>query len=112
MYIHARQTPEVLELRREAGLWLKELREKRGISQREMAEMVGVLYYTYISQIETGRGKVPVDSYETWANVLGVPTRDFVRQILRYYDPVTHRHLFGKETRDTAEPHLQFVKKH
>jgi transcriptional regulator with XRE-family HTH domain len=34
-------SPEVFELRKEAGLWLKELREKRGLSQRQMAEKVG-----------------------------------------------------------------------
>lgn len=102
MYTHARQTPEVLELRREAGVWLKELREKRGISQREMAEMVGVLYYTYISQIETGRGKVPIDSYDSWAKALGLPTRIFVKQIMRYYDPVTYGHLFGDDIGDGA----------
>jgi hypothetical protein len=34
-------SPEVVELRKEAGLWLKELREKRGLSQRQMAEKVG-----------------------------------------------------------------------
>ena len=43
---------EVVELRKEAGLWLKELREKRGLSQRQMAEKVGGNYYTFISQLE------------------------------------------------------------
>jgi len=37
-------SPEVVELRKEAGLWLKELREKRGLSQRQMAEKVGANY--------------------------------------------------------------------
>ena len=36
MYTHAqhRSDPEVQELRRTAGHWLKALREKRGLSQR------------------------------------------------------------------------------
>ena len=36
MYSNQQQisSPEVVELRKEAGLWLKELREKRGLSQR------------------------------------------------------------------------------
>jgi len=44
-------SPVVVELRKEAGLWLKELREKRGLSQRQMAEKVGANYYTFISQL-------------------------------------------------------------
>lgn len=52
-------SPEVVELRKEAGLWLKELRERRGLSQRQMAEKVGGNYYTFISQLESGRGRIP-----------------------------------------------------
>ena len=55
MYSNQQQisSPEVVELRKEAGLWLKELREKRGLSQRQMAEKVGGNYYTFISQLES-----------------------------------------------------------
>ena len=52
-------SPEVVELRKEAGLWLKELREKRGLSQRQMAEKVGGNYYTFISQLESGAAGYP-----------------------------------------------------
>ena len=88
-------SPEVVELRREVGLWLKELRERRGLSQREMAEKVGGNYYTFISQLESGRGRIPPDRYLVWAEVLGVEPKIFVRNLLRCYDPVTHSILFG-----------------
>ena len=84
------------ELRKEAGLWLKELREKRGLSQRQMAEKVGGNYYTFISQLESGRGRIPPDRYLVWAEVLGVEPKFFVRNLLRSYDPVTYSILFGK----------------
>ena len=87
---------EVVELRKEAGLWLKELREKRGLSQRQMAEKVGGNYYTFISQLESGRGRIPPDRYLVWAEVLGVEPKFFVRNLLRSYDPVTYSILFGK----------------
>ena len=90
-------SPVVVELRKEAGLWLKELREKRGLSQRQMAEKVGANYYTFISQLELGRGRVPPDRYLVWAEVLGVQPKFFVRNLLRSYDPVTYSILFGKE---------------
>jgi transcriptional regulator with XRE-family HTH domain len=81
-------------LRRDAGQWLKQLREGLGLSQRDLAEMVGVEYYTFISQVESGRGRIPPDRYRVWAHALGVPARDFVIKLMRYYDPVTYRILF------------------
>ena len=58
-----RTSTEVQELRRDGGRWLKELREKAGVSQRELAAAVGAEYYTFISQLETGRGRIPPDRY-------------------------------------------------
>jgi transcriptional regulator with XRE-family HTH domain len=82
------------ESRRDAGQWLKRLREGRGLSQRDLAEKVGVEYYTFISQVESGRGRIPPDRYRLWANALDVPAREFVTHLMRYYDPVTYRILF------------------
>src|SRR4029077_8585233 len=88
-------SPEVIELRKEAGLWLKELRGKRGLSQRPKAEEGGANYYPFISQLELGRGRIPPDRYLVWAEVLGVEPKFFVRNLLRSYDPVTYSMLFG-----------------
>jgi transcriptional regulator with XRE-family HTH domain len=97
MYIHAQHLsdPEVRELRRSAGLWLRELREARGLSQRQLANLVGAEYYTFISQLETGRGRIPPDRYRDWASALNVEPGEFVRRLMRYYDPVTYGILFG-----------------
>jgi transcriptional regulator with XRE-family HTH domain len=92
-----RSTHDVVELRREAGRWLKDMRERRGLSQRGIAELVGAEYYTFISQIEAGRGRIPPDRYEAWAGALGLEPKVLVRALLRYYDPVTHKILFGDE---------------
>jgi transcriptional regulator with XRE-family HTH domain len=85
---------DVAELRREAGQWLKRLREAKGVSQRDLAETVGIEYYTFISQVESGRGRIPPDRFRDWAKALGVPAREFVTKLMRYYDPVTYRILF------------------
>ena len=106
MYSHnqLRNDPEVQELRRSAGSWLKELREKRGLSQRQLAKLVGAEYYTFISQLETGRGRIPPDRYRDWAIALEVEPAEFVRTLMKSYDPVTHSILFG----DTkAEPEVR-----
>lgn len=101
MYAHPQQSAhhDVQRLRREAGRWLKELREKRGLSQRELAVEVGVEYYTFISQLEVGRGRIPPDRYEAWAKALGMDPADFVKHLMQYYDPETYRLLFGERSK-------------
>jgi transcriptional regulator with XRE-family HTH domain len=103
MYTHPqhRASYDVKQLRHEAGRWLKQLREARGLSQRELARRVGLSFYTFISQLESGRGRLPPDRYKVWAEALGVEPQSFVRELLRYYDPITHHYLF--ET-DKDEP--------
>jgi DNA-binding XRE family transcriptional regulator len=97
VYTNPQKLPQsgVLELRQQAGRWLKELRESRRLSQRGLADRVGAEYYTFISQIEAGRGRIPPDRYEAWASALGVEPKAFVQTLLRYYDPLTHAIVFG-----------------
>jgi len=85
---------DVQERRREGGRWLRELREHAGLSQRELATLVNLDYYTFVSQLENGRGRVPPDCYQDWAHALHIAPRDFVKNILKYYDPVTFEILF------------------
>jgi transcriptional regulator with XRE-family HTH domain len=84
-------------LRRSAGLYLKELREKRGLTQRQFARLVGAEHYTFISQLETGRGRIPPDRFRQWAAALQVEPVEFVRALMKYYDPVTYEILFGDQ---------------
>jgi ribosome-binding protein aMBF1 (putative translation factor) len=99
VYTHTqrRADPDVQELRKSAGAWLRNLRERRGLSQRDLASEVGAEYYTFISQLETGRGRIPPDRYQSWAKALGVNPRLFVKTIMSYYDPVTYHILFEGE---------------
>ena len=94
-----RALPDVQDLRREGGRWLKERRESLGLSQRQLAEQVGAEYYTFISQLETGRGRIPPDRYRHWARALQMNDRDFVREMMRYYDPITYGILFSTDDR-------------
>jgi transcriptional regulator with XRE-family HTH domain len=73
-------------LRKEAGRWLRELREMRGLSQRELADKVGAEVYTLISQLEQGRGRIPRDRYLVWAEALEIEPGEFVRRLTNYYD--------------------------
>lgn len=95
-----RNANDTLELRREAGRWLKDCREACGLSQRQLAEKVGTEYYTFISQLETGRGRIPPDKYVVWAKALGLSPREFVLTLLPFYDPVTYDILFSEQSDD------------
>ena len=44
--------------------------------------------------IESGRRRIPPESYELWAAVMDLKPRDFVRNIMQYYDPITYNILF------------------
>jgi transcriptional regulator with XRE-family HTH domain len=91
------------KLRVDAGRWLRELREKRELTQRELAQRVGAEYYTFISQLENGRGRIPPDRYLVWADALGVQPREFVRSLMYYYDPVTYQIVFEPEAASSSK---------
>jgi len=90
----AKTEPTTKELRKQAGAWLKELRGRAGLSQIELAAILGLKYYTFISQVENGFGRVPTDSMEPWARALGADPSAFARELLVYYEPELHRLLF------------------
>jgi transcriptional regulator with XRE-family HTH domain len=91
---NARATEEAKRLRKEAGKWLKELRQAAGLSQIDLAARLGFKYYTFVSQIENGFGRVPSESLAVWAGSLGVPPAEFARKLLSYYDPRLYQALF------------------
>lgn len=90
----AKAAPQAQRLRKEAGEWLKQARKKAGLSQIDLAGQLGLKYYTFISQVENGFGRVPSESMEPWARALGLAPGAFARHLLSYYDPDLHRLLF------------------
>jgi transcriptional regulator with XRE-family HTH domain len=90
----ARAAPEAKEQRKQAGSWLKQLRADSGLSQVDLATKLGLKYYTFISQVENGFGRVPTDAMEAWARALGAEPSAFARQLVSFYDPELHRLLF------------------
>jgi transcriptional regulator with XRE-family HTH domain len=90
----ARADAQAKQLRKQAGAWLKELRGRAGLSQIELAQQLGFKYYTFISQVENGFGRVPTESMEAWARALGTDPSAFARKLLSYYEPELYRLLF------------------
>ena len=90
----AKAAPEAKQQRKLAGGWLKELRAAAGLSQIQLAERLGLKYYTFVSQVENGFGRVPTESMEAWARALGIAPQPFARRLVSFYDPELHRLLF------------------
>src|SRR5262249_25373936 len=90
----AKIAAEAKERRKLAGTWLKELRRRAGLSQIELADRLGFKYYTVVSQIENGFGRVTTESIEAWARNVGADPAKFARELLSYYEPEMHRLLF------------------
>ena len=95
--VHKTTPEEAKEQRTALGVWLKELRELQNLSQRELADRLSLEYYTFISQLENGRGRIPVHRYAEWAAALGEDPRSFVCKLLSYYEPSTYRILFESD---------------
>jgi len=95
MYGSKRRTEEIRALRKLGGQWLKKRRETVGLSQREFAKVVGLPYYTFISQVESGTARIPQEHYEIWARALEIPVTGFAREMLKYYDPIIFDLLFS-----------------
>jgi transcriptional regulator with XRE-family HTH domain len=89
--------PKAKLLRKQAGTWLKELRTDAGLSQMQLAERLGYKYYTFISQIENGFGRLPTDSMEAWARALGVNPSHFAKKLISFYEPELYRLLYEVE---------------
>jgi hypothetical protein len=59
-----------------------------------LAGQLGLKYYTFVSQVENGFGRVPTDSMEAWARALHIAAPEFARHLLQFYEPELHRLLF------------------
>lgn len=88
---------ETEELRMAAGAWLQEIRKEAGLKQRDLAIAVGFDYYTFVSQLENGRGRIPQTKYRDWAKAVGIDEKVFAKKLLSFYEPVFFDILFGDE---------------
>lgn len=65
-----------MSIKKDFGLRLKEIRNKKKITQFQLAEIVGI-DAKHMSHIETGRSFPKADLIEKFAAVLGVQYNDF-----------------------------------
>ena len=100
VYLNGRDvsSEQTQSLRKEVGRWLATLRQEAGLSQRDLAKAVGSDFYTFISQIENGKGRIPPSKYASWADAVQVDRTRFVKTLLSYYDPITYNILYDNVT--------------
>ena len=60
------------------------------MTQRELSEELGYDYYTFVSQFESGQGRLPEAHYEQMAKLLNVELLDFTKKMLVFH----HQHIF------------------
>lgn len=87
-------TEEATRLRKAVGAKLKALREAVGKTQREVANDCGFEYYTMVSQIESGKTRVPPMQMVPYAKSLGIPTKEFAKLMMQHYDPIMFEILY------------------
>ena len=98
-------------LRPKAGAYLKSLRQSAEMTQLDVAKALNVKYYTFVSQLETGHGRVPPHHYVPLAKAFGIDRAIFTKEMLRYYDPFTYAGLFGGHP-DATNTELEAAAEH
>ena len=93
-----KQSSSPSQRRKQAGAWLKGLREEAGLTQLELASRLGLKYYAFVSQVETGFARLPTEKMEAWAQTVGVEPRPFVQRLLAFYEPELHRVLYEQKS--------------
>lgn len=83
--------------RAKAGQVIKEYRTKKGLTQRDLSDALNLKYYTFISQVENGQGRLPPNLWVKTAKALGIDVSEFAHEMLSFYDPHAHAALMAKE---------------
>ena len=89
-----KHSSSVKRRRKQAGTWLKGLREQAGLTQMQLADRLGIKYYSFVSQVENGFGRLPNEKMEVWAQTLGVNPSQFAKRLISFYEPKLHRLLY------------------
>jgi len=84
----------IKRLQLELGAYMRQLREAKGLTQRQLAALVGVTD-NHISDVENGVRKMSPERYGQFAKILGVAPADLGWRILLHYDPYTYKLLRG-----------------
>lgn len=81
--------------RREAGAYLRQLRLTNGLTQLQLARLLGIDWYTMIGQVERGTVGLPPWQMHLWADAFGVGRAVFAKRLLLHYEPHYWEMIYG-----------------
>lgn len=85
---------EVKRRRKAAGQYVQQCRKAVGLTQKELADRLNYSYFTTISQVESGAMRIPIDSFQAYADALQVDPRRFATKLIELYEPTLYNMLF------------------
>lgn len=77
------------------GQYIKQCRQDAGLTQKQLADALGMEYYNTISQVENDRINLPPAHWRTAANVMQLNVQDFVLKCLNLMQPEMRNAVFG-----------------
>ena len=89
---------------------VKEKREELGMTQKTLADALGLSYYTMISQIEKGYVTLPPSMWVPIAEALRLDVEEWVTLCLDQLQPDIYHALFGPVDRTTVIRALKELK--
>ena len=75
-----------VENRKKAGAYLRNIRMKAEprITQKQMANKLGIEYYTIISQVEAGASRLSPQLVADWAKICNADISEVEKTLLKY----------------------------
>lgn len=92
------------------GKRVKEKRAELGMTQRTLADALGLSYYTMISQIEKGYVTLPPSLWVPIAKALHLDVEEWATLCLDQLQPDIYHALFGPADRDEVTGALKELK--
>lgn len=97
-----------LVMRKRYGAMLREMRQEAGLTQQEVAAHLGYDYYTMVSQIERGLGRIPPEDLPVWASLYRKDPKEFAKLALYWTDPYVYAAIWGVNPIDEQKlPHIR-----
>lgn len=75
------------EKRKQFGEQIQAWRKAAGLTQAQLADRVGQRYYTFISQVEIGKVRIPPQDLPRWAKALSISSADLALKHMEFNEP-------------------------
>ena len=98
-----KSTLEARISRARAGEYLASLRRDADMTQKNLSDVLNLNYYTFISQVENGQGRLPPYLWVKTANALKVDVKEFSKKMMKFYDPHAYAAVIKGEEYESEE---------